>query len=297
MDNPFGKKRERLIGLLSQRKQTTAPPPETAQAEDRGGELFSCKNCKAVFEKVVWAENIFVCPMCGYHHPLYAPERLALIMDEGIFEQLPQPQVCENPLMFPDYETKIADLREKTDLHDAVLCAVGKIGGVQTVTVVMDSRFLMGSMGSYLGEAVTQAVEYAEEHCLPLIIFSASGGARMQEGIFSLMQMAKTSAAIERFCSSGGLYIAFLTHPTTGGVSASFASLGDITLAEPGALIGFAGPRVIEQTIRQKLPEGFQRAEYLVEHGFVDMVVERSRVKETLEQLLLLHLGRGKTLA
>lgn len=174
---------------------------------------------------------------------------------------------------------------------------MGDIGGYKTVVSVLDSRFLMGSMSSYVGEAVTQAIEYAMAEQLPLVIFSASGGARMQEGIFSLMQMAKTSAAIDRFSRRGGFYISYLTHPTTGGVTASFASLGDITLAEPGALIGFAGPRVIEQTIRQKLPEGFQTAEYLMEHGFIDDVLTRSEMKAALVNLLTLHSGRGKTLA
>ena len=175
-----------------------------------------------------------------------------------------------------------------------MVTARGKIDGRMAVFAVLDSRFFMGSMGVALGEKVTRAVEYADRAGLPLIIFSASGGARMQEGILSLMQMAKTSAALERFGAHGGLYISVLTHPTTGGVTASFASLGDVTLAEPGALIGFAGPRVIEQTIGQKLPEGFQRSEYLEEHGFVDQIVPRSQMKETLSLLLRLHEKRGE---
>ena len=179
-------------------------------------------------------------------------------------------------LAFPGYDEKLEKQRGKTGLSDAAVAAYGKIGGVPAVVAVLDNRFFMGSMGTAVGEKITRAVEYATNKHLPLIIFSASGGARMQEGIFSLMQMAKTSAAIQRFQSKGGLYISYLTHPTTGGVTASFASLGDITLAEPDALIGFAGPRVIEQTIGEKLPKGFQRAEYLLDHGFVDKVVPRA---------------------
>ena len=169
------------------------------------------------------------------------------------------------------------------------MAAVGKLDGISAVFAVLDSRFFMGSMGVAVGEKITRAAEYAQKHRLPLVIFSASGGARMQEGILSLMQMAKTSAAIQRFREAGGLYISFLTHPTTGGVTASFASLGDITLAEPGALIGFAGPRVIEQTIGQTLPEGFQRSEYLEEHGFVDRIVPRGEMRATISKLLRLH--------
>jgi acetyl-CoA carboxylase carboxyl transferase subunit beta len=198
---------------------------------------------------------------------------------------------ANDPNDFPEYKDKLSAQKQKTGLEEAAVTAVGKIGGHKAVTIVLDSRFFMGSMSSIVGEKVTRAVEYATNKHLPLIIFSASGGARMQEGIYSLMQMAKTAAAIEEFSASGGLYISYLTHPTTGGVTASFASLGDITLAEPGALIGFAGPRVIEQTIHKKLPKGFQRSEYLESHGFVDMIVERSEMKSTLKKLIELHKG------
>ena len=179
--------------------------------------------------------------------------------------------------------------RLRRQREDAAVSAVGKLNGISAVFAVLDSRFFMGSMGVAVGEKITRAAEYAQKHRLPLIIFSASGGARMQEGILSLMQMAKTSAAIRRFSDAGGLYISVFTHPTTGGVTASFASLGDVTLAEPGALIGFAGPRVIRQTIGQELPDGFQRAEYLEEHGFVDQIVPRGQLRDTLAQLLALH--------
>ena len=192
-------------------------------------------------------------------------------------------------MQFPGYPEKLEAQTGKTGLKEAVITATGRIEGTPVVVAVLDSRFFMGSMSTTVGEKITRAVEHAAAKHLPLIIFSASGGARMQEGIFSLMQMAKTSAAIERFSARGGLYISVLTHPTTGGVTASFASLGDIMLAEPGALIGFAGPRVIEQTIGEKLPAGFQRSEFQYEHGFVDKVVPRTEMRETLAQLLRLH--------
>ena len=190
---------------------------------------------------------------------------------------------------------KRQELELSTGLKDAAVSALGRIEGRRAVFAVLDSRFLMGSMGTAVGEKITRAAEYAGKKKLPLVIFSASGGARMQEGIFSLMQMAKTAAAVQRFQSGGGLYISCLTHPTTGGVTASFASLGDIMLAEPGALIGFAGPRVIEQTIKEQLPEGFQRAEYLLDHGFLDRIVPRNEWRAVLSQLLALHEKGGRT--
>ncbi|MFQ7684739.1 MAG: acetyl-CoA carboxylase carboxyltransferase subunit beta, partial [Lawsonibacter sp.] len=189
----------------------------------------------------------------------------------------------------PGYEAKLDGARRRTGMNEAVVTAAGRIGGQRVAVGALDSRFFMGSMSAAVGEKVTRLVEYADKYKLPLILFSASGGARMQEGILSLMQMAKTSAAIRRFSDAGGLYISVFTHPTTGGVTASFASLGDVTLAEPGALIGFAGPRVIRQTIGQELPDGFQRAEYLEEHGFVDQIVPRGQLRDTLAQLLALH--------
>ena len=216
-------------------------------------------------------------------------QRIADIADEGTFESFDFQFPETNPLEFEGYVEKKEELREELDCHDAIAAGHCQIDGHEVVLAVMNKRFLMASMGMELGEIVCRSAEYAMEHKLPLIIFTASGGARMQEGILSLMQMAKTSAVIEKFKNEGGLYIAVLTHPTTGGVSASFATLGDITLAEPGALIGFAGPRVIEQTIGQKLPEGFQRAEFLEEHGFVDQVVKREDMKSVLSRILKLH--------
>ncbi len=251
--------------------------------------FLACKKCNRRSLKSVWAENQFVCPICGNYSPMGAYLRLQAILDDGTFSELPQEIREEDPLSFPDYHEKLEQTRKKTGLKEAVVSCTGEIEGVKTVVVVMDSRFFMGSMSRAVGEKVTQAIEYADRERLPLVIFSASGGARMQEGIYSLMQMAKTSAALETFSEHGGLYIAYLTHPTTGGVTASFATLGDITLAEPKALIGFAGPRVIEQTINAKLPKGFQRAEYLSKHGFVDRIVERKDMKAVLGQLLKLH--------
>ena len=239
--------------------------------------------------KTVWVKSQYVCPNCGVHLAIGAYYRLSTVLDHGTFKEL-NPDIAPNDVLhFPDYQEKLAAASGKTGLKEAAVTAIGRIGGVQAVVAVLDSRFFMGSMSTTVGEKITRDVEHATAKHLPLIIFSASGGARMQEGIFSLMQMAKTSAAIERFSARGGLYISVLTHPTTGGVTASFASLGDITLAEPGALIGFAGPRVIEQTIGEKLPDGFQRSEFQLEHGFVDQVVPRTELKEVLTRILQLH--------
>ena len=252
-------------------------------------QFVACKKCGRRATRQVWVKSQYVCPNCGVHLPIGAYYRFSTVLDHGTFKEL-NPDIAPNDVLhFPDYPEKLAAASVKTGLKEAAVTATGKIGGVQAVVAVLDSRFFMGSMSTAVGEKITRAIEYAADKHLPLIIFSASGGARMQEGIFSLMQMAKTSAALERFNRSGGLYISVLTHPTTGGVTASFASLGDITLAEPGALIGFAGPRVIEQTIGEKLPDGFQRSEFQLEHGFVDQVVPRTELKEVLTRILQLH--------
>lgn len=216
------------------------------------------------------------------------------IIDEGTFLEYDKDLESSNPLDFPNYNTKLVQARESTKEKEGVITGEGDINGERVVICVMNPGFMMGSMGTVVGEKITRAIEKAIEKKLPLIIFSASGGARMQEGILSLMQMAKTSAALARLDESGLLYISVLTDPTTGGVTASFAMLGDIIIAEPGALIGFAGPRVIEQTIKQKLPEGFQRAEFLLEKGFIDMIVKREDMKDTLSQILRLHLKGGE---
>ena len=215
--------------------------------------------------------------------------RLEPFFDEGTFHGIYGDLLTTDPLTFPEYEKKLADAREKTNVLDSAIAAYGKMGGERVFVAMLTKEFMMGSMGTVTGEVITRTIEAATRYRTPLIIFSASGGARMQEGLFSLMQMAKTSAAIERFRESGGLYISVLMHPTTGGVSASFAMLGDIILAEPGALIGFAGPRVIEQTIGEKLPEGFQRSEFQLKHGFVDKIVPREEMKDTLIRILQLH--------
>ena len=252
-------------------------------------QFVECKKCGRRATRQVWVKSQYVCPNCGVHLAIGAYYRLSTVLDHGTFKEL-NPDIAPNDVLhFPEYPEKLAAASGKTGLKEAAVTAIGRIGGVQAVVAVLDSRFFMGSMSTAVGEKITRAIEYAADKQLPLIIFSASGGARMQEGIFSLMQMAKTSAALERFNRSGGLYISVLTHPTTGGVTASFASLGDITLAEPGALIGFAGPRVIEQTIGEKLPDGFQRSEFQLEHGFVDQVVPRTELKEVLTRILQLH--------
>ncbi|MBR2942599.1 MAG: acetyl-CoA carboxylase carboxyl transferase subunit beta [Clostridia bacterium] len=220
---------------------------------------------------------------------LTAQQRLEMLLDPGTQQEMYAALVGGDPLGFPGYMEKMDAQREKTGMSEALVCVKGEIEGAEAVVCVLSSAFFMGSMGTAVGEKLTLAVEYARDHHLPLITFSASGGARMQEGIYSLMQMAKTSAAVADFQAAGGLYISVLTHPTTGGVIASFASLGDIMLAEPGALIGFAGPRVIEQTIGQKLPEGFQRSEFQQEHGFVDQIVPQHQMRAVIAQLLRLH--------
>ncbi|MBQ8148090.1 MAG: acetyl-CoA carboxylase carboxyltransferase subunit beta [Lachnospiraceae bacterium] len=252
-------------------------------------EMTACSSCKKEISTSVMKKNLCVCPECGAHNKISAARRVRNMVDPGTFRKLKCKVPFVNPLDYPDYEEKITKLQEKTGLEEGVLIGVGEIHGQKAMIAVMGSEFLMGSMGIAVGEKVTYAFEVADKNKLPVVMFTASGGARMQEGILSLMQMAKTSAAVQRFSDHGGLYVVCLTHPTTGGVSASFATLGDITLAEPGALIGFAGPRVIEQTIGQKLPEGFQTAEYLEEHGFVDQIVPRSEMREVVGQILKLH--------
>jgi acetyl-CoA carboxylase carboxyl transferase subunit beta len=259
----------------------------TAQIPDN---LFAeCPKCRVSYSRHQIRQNMYVCPGCGHYYTMPPEKRIRFLVDEDSFQVFRPQYEPIDPLQFEGYLEKKRNLTEKTHYSEAVLSGVGRIDGRKAVIVVMNSKFMMGSMGIEVGEMVTLAIEHAARKHLPLIIFTASGGARMQEGILSLMQMAKTAAAMDRFQKKGGLYIAYLTHPTTGGVSASFAGLGDITLAEPNALIGFAGPRVIEQTIGQKLPEGFQRAEYLEAHGFVDQVVERTGMRETVSRLLRLH--------
>lgn len=280
----FKEHRRKLTRFKAER-----PKRERSPACVPKGLYTRCPDCKQDFPTDQIAAALFVCPGCGYHMRLTAKGRIKLVADKDSFYEIDARLHTAECLDFPGYSEKLASLQQSTGLTDAVITGVCKIEGQSAVIAVMDSRFMMGSMGSVVGEKVTRAVEYATKKRLPLIIFTASGGARMQEGIISLMQMAKTSNALARHNKAGLLYISCLTHPTTGGVTASFASLGDIILSEPGALIGFAGPRVIEQTIRQKLPDGFQRAEFLLEHGFIDMIVKRSELRGTLAKLLRLH--------
>lgn len=255
------------------------------------GKWVKCDSCKEILYKEDVHKNYSVCPNCGKHFRLSARRRLEQIIDEGTFVETNKDLQTTDPLNFEGYLKKIELLQEKTKIDEAVKTGFGKINGEDVVIAIMDGNFLMGSMGCVVGEKITRAIEDAISKKLPLIMFSVSGGARMQEGIVSLMQMAKTSAALAKLDDAGLLYISVLTDPTTGGVTASFAMLGDIILAEPDALIGFAGPRVIEQTIKQKLPEGFQRSEFLLDHGFIDKIVERKDMKETLYQILKLHKG------
>ena len=253
------------------------------------GKWVKCDRCKEIIYKEDLHKNLSVCPNCGKHFRLSSRRRINQLVDEGTFEEIGKDIVTQDPLEFKGYLKKVELLKEKTKIEEAVKCGICEIEGEKLVLGVMDGNFLMGSMGSAVGERITLAIEMAIEKKLPLVLFCVSGGARMQEGIISLMQMAKTSSAIAKLNNAGLLYISVLTDPTTGGVTASFASLGDIILAEPNALIGFAGPRVIEQTIKQKLPEGFQSSEFLLEHGFIDKIVERKDMKETIAQLIRLH--------
>ncbi len=255
------------------------------------GLWVKCNNCKEIIYKKEVDRNLQVCPKCNYHFRISASERLKLLIDSGSLNEILPDLMPTDPLGFKDtksYPERISDYQRKTGLKEAAIAGEAKIKGIDVVVVVVDFNFMGGSMGSVVGEKVATAAERSLEKRLPLVIVSASGGARMQEGMLSLMQMAKVSAAIGRLKNAGVPYISVLTDPTFGGVSASFAMLGDIIIAEPRSLIGFAGPRVIEQTIGQKLPENFQQAEFLLEHGLIDLVVERTSIKETLYKILKL---------
>lgn len=249
----------------------------------------ACLNCNNTIRTLDLKNHLQVCPQCGHHLFIDAYARLDALFDSGKYKEYYTSMKSGNPLGFPGYEEKLEKYEYKTGLHDGVVVAGGRIDHMRTIVVVMDHRFMMASMGSVAGEKITRAIEMATRKKLPLIIFTSSGGARMQEGIFSLMQMGKTCAALKRHLDAGLLYISYLTHPTTGGVTASFAMLGDINIAEPEALVGFAGPRVIESTMNTKLPDGFQRAEFLEDHGFIDMIVEREKMRDTLALLLRMH--------
>lgn len=253
------------------------------------GKWVKCTNCKEILYKEDVKNNFSICPNCGKYFRISARRRIKHIIDENTFEEIDKDMKTSDMLNFDGYKDKIKSLQEKTNIQEAIQIGTGKINGEKVAIGVMDSNFFMGSMGSVVGEKICRLVEIAIKDRLPVILFCVSGGARMQEGMISLMQMAKTSAAISKLDEAGLLYISVLTDPTTGGVTASFASLGDIILAEPGALIGFAGPRVIEQTIKQKLPDGFQSSEFLLQHGFIDKIVERKDMKQTLYNIVKLH--------
>ncbi|BDF35159.1 hypothetical protein CE91St62_32210 [Lachnospiraceae bacterium] len=290
LENMFKKTR-----LSSSRKNYISL--KEAKPEVPQGLLRKCNRCgQAIITEDVKAGG-YICPKCGGYFRVHAYRRIEMVADEGTFEEWDRGLTTRNPLDYKGYEEKLEALQEKTGLEEAVITGRARIDGTDAVIGVCDGRFLMASMGEVVGEKIARAVERATKEKLPVIIFACSGGARMQEGITSLMQMAKTSAALKRHSDAGQLYISVLTDPTTGGVTASFAMLGDVILAEPGALIGFAGPRVIEQTIGQKLPKGFQRSEFLLAHGFIDGIIERPELKGTLSRILKLHTGREETKA
>lgn len=251
-----------------------------------------CRGCHAKFSIETARRNLYICPDCGYYMPMPPHERLLLIADEGKYRELWSDMETTDPIEFPGYREKLEQTGKKSGARESIVTAIIKIHGIKAATAVLDTSFFMGSMGTVLGEKLTRLVEYADRKRLPLIVFSASGGARMQEGIYSLMQMAKTSAAIEHFKENGGLYISVLCNPVTGGVSASFAMLGDIIIAEPKALIGFAGSRVIEQTVGEEVPDETRQSEAQLANGMIDMIAERRRMKKLLGRLLALHTAR-----
>lgn len=283
-----------LKDIFGKRRRYASIPSEQGKMDVPEGLMQKCKGCSKIFYTKEVKKSQHVCTNCGYHHPLAAWERIDSLFDEDTFMEWDAGITSANPLNFPDYIEKLEKDQQKTGLNEGVVTGKGLIDSQPTAFAVMDSNFRMGSMGSAIGEKIARAIENARKEAIPFIIFSASGGARMQEGVLSLMQMAKTSIAIKRFSDAGGLIISVMTHPTTGGVSASFASIGDYNFAEPGALIGFAGRRIIEQTIREKLPQDFQTAEFQLKHGQLDKVIHRKDMRNTLSQLLKLHQKGGE---
>ncbi|GAB4074997.1 acetyl-CoA carboxylase, carboxyltransferase subunit beta [Barrientosiimonas marina] len=283
-----------LKDFFGKKRKYATVPNEQSKLDIPEGLMKKCDNCHKIYYRKEMNKNLNVCPNCDYHHPLSAWDRIHSLVDEGTFTEWDSGLTSANPLEFPGYEGKIAKDREKTGLNESVVCGKASIGNQSTALAAMDSGFRMGSVGSAAGEKIARAIEQANEESLPFIIFTASGGARMQEGVLSLMQMAKTSVAVKRFSEAGQLMISVMTHPTTGGVSASFASIGDYNFAEPGALIGFAGRRVIEQTINEELPDDFQTAEFLYNHGQLDSIIHRHDMTSTLETLLLMHQKGGE---
>lgn len=289
--NLFGKKN--YISIDNRERTKKVDKRKKAEPSIPDGMWIKCNTCKAIIYKKEVTEYK-LCPNCDAHFRMNPAERIAITCDEGSFEEFDQNMHPKNPMNYPEYDQVIKKAQDKSGIKEAVVTGRCTIHGQKTVLAIMDSHFMMGSMGSVVGEKITRAVEYATKHRLPIIIFTTSGGARMQEGIISLMQMAKVSEALGRHDAAGLLYVTVLTDPTTGGVTASFAMLGDIILSEPKALIGFAGQRVIKGTIHQDLPEGFQRAEFQLEHGFVDRIVHREKLRNELGKILRLHSQTGR---
>lgn len=273
------------------KKKYATIPTESAKHDVPEGIMSKCPSCKKIMYTKELVKNLKVCLHCGHHFQMNAKERVGSFIDEGSFEEINENMISKNPLNFPGYLEKLQQDMKKTEQNEAIITGIGTVNGHKIALAIMDSTFRMGSMGSVVGEKITRAVEKADELSIPFIIFTASGGARMQEGALSLMQMAKTSVALKKFSDRGGLIISIMTHPTTGGVSASFASLGDYNFAEPEALIGFAGRRVIEQSIREELPEDFQTAEFLLKHGQLDAIISRLDLVESISNILDIHNG------
>lgn len=286
--------KELFIKNNIKKKKYATIPSESVKQDVPEGIMTKCPSCKKIMYTKELLKNLKVCLHCGFHHQMNSQERLTSFIDEGSFEEMDANMISENPLNFTGYLEKVEQDRQKTNLNEAVVTGVGNVHNKKIVLAIMDASFRMGSMGSVVGEKITRAVEKANELSVPFIIFTASGGARMQEGVISLMQMAKTSVALQRFSENKGLFISIMTHPTTGGVSASFASVGDYNFAEPGALIGFAGRRIIEQTIREELPEDFQTSEFLLKHGQLDAVISRLDLKDQIGTILALHEHGGE---
>ncbi|QGT98709.1 Acetyl-coenzyme A carboxyl transferase beta chain [Candidatus Syntrophocurvum alkaliphilum] len=280
-NNPLGKKT----------KYIDVPSAEKKVSTDESQGNFCCPKCSVLMSEAQKSKNNHHCPNCKHHFALNALQRIIYLCDSNSFEETNSNLCSQNILDFPDYNEKLDEAKQETGLSEAIITGKAQIGGCDVVIGAMDTRFIMGSMGSVVGEKILLSIEDAIDNSLPLILICSSGGARMQEGIISLMQMAKTSAALNRLHEAGLLYISILTHPTTGGVTASFASLADIIIVEHGAQVGFTGPRVISQTINKKLPEHFQGSKFLLEHGMVDLAVSREQMRQTLSQLLWLHQG------
>lgn len=288
MENLFKKRQERINVFQNTRNKIV----HTVKKEIPDNVFKSCDQCNESIPYIDLMNNCYVCPRCGHHLKITARERIRQLIDTDTFKEIDKNLESENNDHFIGYDEKLDKYKRATGLHEAVVCGVGRMNGYKVAIAIMDSHFMMGSMGAVVGEKITRTIELAHKKHLPLVISCTSGGARMQEGIISLMQMAKTSAALKRYSDAGGLYITILTNPTTGGVSASFAMLGDIIISEPNALIGFAGKRVIEKTINEVLPKEFQHAKFVQEKGFIDMIVERQDMKHTVSDLIRLYGGK-----